>query len=147
MILKLTSLATRIRQIILATPEHKRPTRLIDFPAGACGDTSLLIGSYLIDLGYSNIEYVVGLNGEQSHAWLECGDIIIDITADQFGSHINPIIVTRDRTWHNLFKDQKREPGDFREYQDPTIYELYDFSEILVQAMEGEDSKLLFNTI
>ncbi|MFK3964755.1 hypothetical protein ACI2KT_14255 [Ensifer adhaerens] len=31
----------------------------------------------------------------QSHAWVECGDFIVDITADQFGA---PPVLVVDRT-------------------------------------------------
>ena len=96
----------------------------------------MIMGTYLIKNGFANVEYVVGIDGEQSHAWLECDGVIVDITADQFGSEIDPVIVTKDKSWHNNFAAQERNCCDFREYQDPTIYELYDFSEAMGLVMD-----------
>jgi hypothetical protein len=45
---------------------------------------------------------------EQSHFWLEVGGYIVDITADQFDESLDPVIVTRDRTWHDQFQFQTR---------------------------------------
>lgn len=44
-------------------------------------------------------------NEWSSHAWVECGDLIIDITADQFGDA--PIIVTEapDPRYHKAVSD------------------------------------------
>ena len=133
---KLRVIGTRIREIIEITPHDKRPERLMDFPHGACGDSSMIMGTYLIKNGFVNVEYVVGIDGEQSHAWLECDGVIVDITADQFGSEIDRVIVTKDKSWHNHFAAQERNCCDFREYQDPTIYELYDFSEAMGLVMD-----------
>jgi hypothetical protein len=132
----LRRIATRIREIILATPPDKRPERLATFPHGSCGDTAMIMGTYLIRKGHAKAEYVVGVDGQHSHAWLECDGIIIDITADQFEDEIVPVLVTRDRTWHSLFAGQERQSCDFRDYQDPTIYQLYDFYEAMASAME-----------
>ncbi|OCP22158.1 MULTISPECIES: hypothetical protein [unclassified Ensifer] len=43
--------------------------------------------------------------GWQSHAWVECGDLIVDITADQFGAP--PILITdrHDRRYGNGARD------------------------------------------
>jgi hypothetical protein len=133
---KLHVIGKRIREIIEVTPQNKRTSWMMKFPAGACGDCSLIVGTYLIKNGFENVEYVVGVDGDQSHAWLECDGFIVDITADQFGNGINPVIVTKDKSWHSKFADQERNVCDFREYQDPTIYELYDFSEIMLEAMD-----------
>lgn len=133
---RLRIIGKRIREIIEMTPQNKRTGYMEAFPRGACGDCSLIMGTYLLKNGFRNVEYVVGVDkGEQSHAWLECDGVIVDITADQFGSGIEPIIVTKDKTWHSRFLGQKRESCDYREYQDPTIYELYDFSEIMAESM------------
>ena len=44
----------------------------------------------------------------QSHAWLEVGGFLIDITADQFCDRHEPVIVTLDRSWHDQFQSQTR---------------------------------------
>jgi len=144
---RLRKIGKRIREIIEVTPQNKRTGHMEAFPRGACGDCSLIIGTYLLKNGFQNVEYVVGVDdGEQSHAWLECDGVIVDITADQFGAGIQPIIVTKDKSWHSKFKGQKRESCDFREYQDPTIYELYDFSEIMTESMRLDPNPELDST-
>lgn len=132
---KLRKIGRLIRDIIEITPQAKRTSHMEEFPSGACGDCSLIMGTYLLQNGFQNVEYVVGKDGEQSHAWLECDGVIVDITADQFGPEIQQIIVTKDKTWHSKFSNQQRDCCDFREYQDPTIYELYDFSDIMAPLM------------
>jgi hypothetical protein len=41
-------------------------------------------------------------------AWLEYGNLIIDVTADQFGKP--PILITTDSSWHRLFGELSRRP-------------------------------------
>lgn len=55
------------------------------FPVGCCGDASLLLGEFLLARRVNHISYVLGVCGEQAHAWLERKGDIIDITGDQFG--------------------------------------------------------------
>jgi hypothetical protein len=128
-------IGTRIREFIESTPPHERPERLFTYPKGSCGDTAMLMGTYLIKCGFERVEYVVGIDGEHSHAWLECDGFIVDLTADQFGCEIDRVIVTRNRSWHDDFANQERNSCDFRDYQDATIYELYDFSEIMTKSI------------
>lgn len=79
-----------------------RPVGLKDFPDGACGDTSELLADFLRFSGFGNPVFVSGRNGDHTstHAWLELGDLIVDITADQFDDVDDQIIVTTDRTWY-----------------------------------------------
>jgi hypothetical protein len=81
------------------------------FPEGSCGGASEVLGIYLKDeLGIDCI-YVSAwnyCNGARSHAWLEYGDLTIDITADQFGQ--NPVVVERGSEWHKAFGEARRRP-------------------------------------
>jgi hypothetical protein len=83
------------------------------FPLGACGDACLLLGRFLQDVGLGDWEYVYGWNGDRSHAWLQSGKVIVDITADQFPGVTDLVIVTEDSGWHNQFKEASREPVDY----------------------------------
>ena len=77
---------------------------LRSFPRGACGDASRLLGIYLESLGLGKWTYVQGQAGGQrfaTHAWVEQDGLIVDITADQFDDVAEPVIVTRDRSWHD----------------------------------------------
>lgn len=78
------------------------------FPQGWCGSTSRALGAYLIESGYGPIEYVHGFRRHLSHAWLEIGSLIIDITADQFGDFSEKVFVSEDRTFHDTFSDVER---------------------------------------
>lgn len=93
--------------------EFPQSSFLLRFPYGCCGDASNLLAKLLRENDIE-FEYVWGMRGEQSHAWLECDDLIIDITADQFPDIKEKIIVTNDKSWHNNFKGQSRSDGDFK---------------------------------
>jgi hypothetical protein len=86
----------------------------INFPRGACGHASELLGRYLINqLGivadYVNKEAPYDIGGwNGSHAWLEWNGITIDIAGDQFGWP--PVIVTRDPQFHVLGECEVRHP-------------------------------------
>ncbi|MBC2726029.1 MAG: transglutaminase domain-containing protein [Desulfosporosinus sp.] len=86
------------------------------FPHGCCGDTSNLLSRFLRDNGIST-EYVSGFRGNQSHAWLEYDNLIIDITAYQFPEIKEEVLVTRDKSWHDKFKRQERSDGDFERFE------------------------------
>jgi hypothetical protein len=84
-----------------------------EFPHGSCGAATELLGKYLQDCGLGEFRYVSGWRhrpGEEqghSHAWLRQGEVIVDITADQFGEHYGPVVVTTDSSWHDAFGDQQ----------------------------------------
>jgi hypothetical protein len=81
---------------------------LADFPHGACGDTSELLGQYLHDSGLGDWIHRSGKrwNPDSSHAWLERDGLLLDITADQFEDVSQPVMITKDRTWHSQFADR-----------------------------------------
>ena len=56
----------------------------MEFPSYACGPTSELLGVYLKDKGLGNFEYYYAEVSGGNHAWLQKGNIVVDITADQF---------------------------------------------------------------
>lgn len=82
------------------------------FPAGCCGDTTNLLGLFLKQQYDKDTLYIsasgLGDNSDQSHAWLLCDGIIIDITADQFndlGYEVSPVIISEQSHFHTLFDD------------------------------------------
>lgn len=86
------------------------PVYMKPFPQGWCGAVSRALGGYLLRAGIYPIEYVCGYKAQISHAWIEVGNYIIDITADQFDDCDKRIILTTDRTYHNSFSDISRRP-------------------------------------
>lgn len=85
------------------------------FPKGCCGDTSVLLGHYLLENGIET-DYVCGTYyGEdafdtQSHAWLKMGDIVIDVTGNQFQNDkaflyfSEPVYIGIPGKFYNLFE-------------------------------------------
>jgi hypothetical protein len=92
------------------------------FPSGACGDASILLAQFLSDSGYGTWNYVSGerRGDRHSHAWVEQSGLIVDITADQFEDVDDPVIVTRDATWHTQFLDRQSHIGSIAIYDDNT---------------------------
>ncbi len=97
-------LAREFRDAITRSPRDDLPT-LCSFPRGSCGDASKLLGEYLHEQGQGVWDYVGGErdSNTHSHAWLEKDGLIVDITADQFDDIDEPVVVTRDRIWHQQF--------------------------------------------
>lgn len=69
-------LAMRMRKVIESMSHDKLPLGISRFPFGACGDVSLLMGTYMTDNGLTGFDYVCGERGNiidhswTSHAWL-----------------------------------------------------------------------------
>jgi len=101
------------------------------FPKGCCATASRLLARYLTDEGLastSNLRFVVNgsrknvhgvwksarpfIEGVQTHAWIEIDGIILDITADQFEDGPAPVMVTIDRSWHDMFTHQETRTYD-----------------------------------
>ena len=124
-------LAGEMRAAIDSLPREHLPYSMKDFPAGACGDTSILLGAYLVDCGHRGFEYICGERGSHdagdwtSHAWLARGELVIDITADQFPDAPAAVIVESPSPWHRQFDLDPATPSDFREYRGPFMHELH----------------------
>ena len=88
------------------------PEGLRSFPAGCCGPVSEVL-AYALErhLGHAATYVCASRYGERglemTHAWLEVGALIIDVTADQF-SGMAPVIVTEDRAWHDAWPEHER---------------------------------------
>ncbi|MBK1688899.1 hypothetical protein CKO37_15505 [Rubrivivax gelatinosus] len=97
----------------IETADRQQLTRdFRDFPGGACGDTSLLLGQYLLDRGCGPFRYVEGRRGDHHHSWLQQGSLVVDITADQFPDCDEAVIVLRDGSpWHERFAGVAGDPA------------------------------------
>lgn len=86
------------------------------FPIGCCGVSSELLATFLWEEGQGVFAYVSGwtINLDQSHAWLEKEDWIVDVTRDQFQADL--AFVSQDTSLSNAFPERrKRRPdGNFR---------------------------------
>ena len=87
---------------------------ITDFPRGACGHASEMLGRYLRSTLGIEPEYVLrdfySSDGEWlgGHAWLEWNGLIIDITGDQFGWE--PVVVARVSPRHQAGRPELRQP-------------------------------------
>lgn len=104
----------RFHAAILGTDRTRLPLQLREFPRGACGDTSDLLGMYLTEKGFPEVQYVSGNwyppgeSAHHSHAWLEVGGFTVDITAYQFPEVAEQVLVTRESPWHRRFEGVTR---------------------------------------
>ncbi|WCL50819.1 hypothetical protein [Leptospira sp. GIMC2001] len=94
----------------------------INFPRGSCGYATILLGTYLLENNLGQFFYTLGdyhsSNNEwSSHAWLQQGELIVDITADQFEEIEQKVIVTKDSTWHQNLKGKRQELADLNIYK------------------------------
>jgi hypothetical protein len=107
---RLRDCAARFRGAIEECDPKSLTEGMKDFPIGACGDATPLLGTYLTEQGLGTFTYVLGLrahngiNGSHSHAWLEASGIIVDITADQFPEIVEKVIVSAGSDWHAEFE-------------------------------------------
>ncbi|EOB3677458.1 hypothetical protein ACHELX_004376 [Vibrio vulnificus] len=88
---------------------HKELNKYLfsSFPKAACGNTCELLAEWFIQSGIQDVTYVYGENTKLgSHAWLEIGDIVVDITADQFGTVMPKVYVGRKIQFYDNFSEQ-----------------------------------------
>lgn len=89
---------------------NKSGSMFIHFPVGACGPAAELVGRILKEEAGLDGVYVCGvghpgLDSNQTHAWYEVGEYIIDITHDQFkGTGLSGWIFARGEGWHTEFE-------------------------------------------
>lgn len=114
---KIRQLATEFRLAIEACTEvRKLIYTLKDFPSGSCGDATLLLAKYLEENGCGKFSYYLGGRSKHSHAWLQRGNLIVDITADQFEDQTQSVIVTVDQGWHSHFDGKEEHVADMDIY-------------------------------
>jgi hypothetical protein len=117
----IAALARQMREVIERIPKDQLPSCMSCFPRGACLDSSLLLGAYLVDNGITGFKRVSGTRGtatnnsQKTHAWLVRNALIVDITADQFPDGPASVIVSESSVWHNSFEVDECGPSDFRE--------------------------------
>jgi hypothetical protein len=79
-----------------------------NFPRGACGNSSDIIGKWLSQKGVSGLKYAWGTRGQASHGWLEYKGYILDITSDQFADGCGSVFIWQNSKFHSSFKNQKK---------------------------------------
>jgi hypothetical protein len=116
---RIREMAVRFREAIQKCDMSELPISLANFPTGSCADASMLFGTYLKENGITGFILIKGKRGEgnslETHYWLEKGDILVDITADQF-EDINEEIIIADTNyrWYGAFEKEVRKEADYR---------------------------------
>lgn len=143
------ALARDLRDAIVALPVAERHYGLAGFPRGACGDACLLLGALLVDAGIGGFGYVCGERGVRidntwtSHAWLQRGALIVDITADQCEDAPREIVVAENSAWHAQFECDEPVDSDFRNWTGIGTHHLYGIyarvAKPLLASVRGEE--------
>jgi hypothetical protein len=133
-------LATQFRRAIERCPRSQLPIRFRDFPHGSCGDAALLLAKFLQENGHTDFLYICRRCEDQSHAWLQRDDLIVDITADQFPDQQQSVIVAFDSDWHKTFErdpfDEKEQVADFEQYDPRTAAEMRNAYRLCISHLE-----------
>ena len=136
---KLIALATVFRAAIEKCDPKPLPEALENFPFGSCGDATLLLAKYLEQNNCGKFYYMLGERSGKSHAWLQQGNIMVDITADQFHDNSEAVIVTTDHRWHLSFNGKAEGIADFENYDKNTVLRLSSaYKKILAVAKQNE---------
>jgi hypothetical protein len=82
---RIGEIASLVRRAIESCSASEPPWRT--FPKAACGDTSLVLGQFLHEAGFVDVEYICGdkyrADGKgDSHAWLRYEGLIVDIASN-----------------------------------------------------------------
>lgn len=118
---KIKTSAIEFRTALMAIlPELDSDVRVSQFPEGACLDIASMLIRYLEEQELGEFQTVSGwyeyscgtLLG--SHSWLQSGDLIVDITADQFPDVIEPVIVGTNSEWHEALVERSEPKPDNR---------------------------------
>lgn len=120
-------IAIACREALLSQAGEKSST-FHGFPEGACGAASEVLGRILKEQFQIEGTYICADSHPQyewnrSHAWVEVGDFIIDITHEQFeGTGLSGWVFERGMGWHSQFAEivERRNtfctPDNWKEY-------------------------------
>ena len=101
--MRLHEAASSVRHAIETTDLSGRGGNLADFPQRCCHHATKLLAAHLWQSGWTGLKVATGRrNGDahSEHVWLQAGDVIVDITADQFDEGLGPVVVARCSEWH-----------------------------------------------
>jgi len=108
---RIRAVAERYRSALESTPFGDRDGSLTDFPERCCHHASFLLLCHFGQLGIEGFAIYQGTSPEdesQKHQWLQKGDLVVDITADQFLRHGLPsVVVTHDSAWHRARRGRR----------------------------------------
>ena len=139
--------AQRIRTAIETLPANVLPITFSNFPRGACGDACLILGTYLEEeCNLGAFDFVTAERGVcadntwTSHAWLQKGDLFVDITADQFLDAPSAIVVEVNSPWHDTFAVERRNPSNLKSWTGHGTYQVLSLYARIKRHLAGTHS-------
>lgn len=109
--------ATEFRQrldLLFAEQRDQLPEIFRGFPDACCEFVSILLADHLVKCGFESPLLVTAEwhSGKflLSHVWLELDDQVIDITGDQAGIDLHPVIVSATSDWHRDHPAHSKRP-------------------------------------
>jgi hypothetical protein len=132
-----------LRDTIESIPKDAFPSNtafkmcLTQFPKGCCGDTARLVALHLSLKFGADCTYIaargLGDNREESHAWLQHNDHVIDLTADQFNSRgfsLDKVVYSKTSEFHSLFNTYKLSEIDVKSVASTPVGKAYNLVKI-----------------
>jgi hypothetical protein len=139
-LIHIRQLAVQFRRAIERCPRSRLPIQFRDFPHGSCGDATLLLEKFLQENGHTGFKYIPAMRDDHAHAWLQRGDLVVDITADQFPDQRRSVIVALNSRWHKTFErdllEEQEHVADFEQYDHRTAAELRIVYRLIISHLE-----------
>lgn len=115
--LAIVQFATAFRNAIEQMVEEGGLDFFEGFPTGCCDEASLFLATALREAGLGAFSCVVcealpedvlmiGGTEPMGHVWCQQGDLIVDITGDQFRDGPPPVLVTTHSSWHERLRQE-----------------------------------------
>lgn len=129
---RIAELAADFRNRLDRADKTLLPVQFRNFPVGACEPTSILLAQFLADRGHPGFRVIAApyITNDQpelwySHVWIGRGDLLVDITADQFNMDFAPVIVEPHSDWHARHETVEVSVGDFAPEQRAELNRVY----------------------
>jgi hypothetical protein len=107
----ITALASVCREALEQMSMRQRGVALMQFPRGACGAATELMGRLVFEATNMTGLYLCGIGHpdmpQQTHGWLELGGLLVDLTHDQFSGTGLVGWVFEASPWHAKFETNK----------------------------------------
>lgn len=121
------------REAVKLCPRADLPRSFERFPNGCGSDATLLVGAFLEDAGFGLFDRYSGTRNAPagagpdseptvSHTWAQLGNIIVDITAEQFPDAPGELVLQAPSAFHQSFSGQCTGKATFRLYDEVTKY-------------------------
>jgi hypothetical protein len=111
---------TRFRNAIYSARRDDWKGNMNRFPVECCHHACSLLLLYFGQIGIKGYQTYRGnhpVDGDGQHLWLQKGDVVVDISADQFPGIGERVIVTHDSEWHNALNGKAEAPPTNPDYE------------------------------